>query len=164
VADRVNVGVEGWRELRKQLSLDHILGGDWKQGLESAAKEVERRLKISVPSDTGEAKGSIKTALQNKPVPMWAAVRMSAKTKRVRKPGSRGSPNPTKSFRVMGALEGGGMYHYRGTGQRTKGYWSGALSGSKQKVDSLVQGAAKAAEARFSKWKGVVWLSKQVGK
>jgi hypothetical protein len=107
-----------------------------------------------VPVETGAARGTIEHKLQARPVPLWARVTIDVKAKRVKRPGARGSRNPRTSVRVLGVLEGSGKTHYRSgpkRGQRTKGWWSGAIQEAEKRVEAILKSVAAKVERRFNR-------------
>ena len=137
---RFKVQVEGWRELKKRLQLDEMLGPEWRRALDRAAQLVAGTMRERVPEDRGKAKASIKHTLQAKPLPFWARVSVAPKAKR--------------GFRVMGALEGGRIYHYsRGSraGQQTRGWWSGSLTANRARIEQLIDEVKRKMEARWNR-------------
>ena len=140
MGERWGIQLHGHQRMKQTIQGDEILGAEWKAGLTEAAEIVHKSMEGRVPVATGKAKATIRHRLQAKPVPMWARVGISPKTK--------------KGFRVMGALEGGGMYHYRGTskqGQKTKGWWSGSLTEAQARVKEILSRVGQRIEARWGR-------------
>jgi len=157
MAEKVSVGIDDLRKLRELLKLDRILGEDWKRAMEQVRTDAAERFRSRIPvasgprvygrkGDKGPAVATIKAAMQARPVPMWARVKFDAKV--------------VNGFRVMGALEGGSRYHYSRGGGQTKGWWSTAIRESHARAQALLSGTTSKIEARFSAWRGVIWLGR----
>lgn len=157
--ERAYFGVEGLHELKKLLSVDSILGAEWKRTMEQIRDYGADQFRYRIPDASGKSKRSIRPQIQAKAVPMWARVKFDVKAVPNPGAGKGGAKRPQNPFRVLGALEGGGRYHYSSDGGKTKGWWSTSIENSQKRAQQLVNTATKGIEQRFSKWRGVIWLS-----
>jgi hypothetical protein len=130
--------VEGMDGLLRKLDPDTLLG-PWRQILDDFGQYAEGVARSRIPTDTGAAARTLHWRIQNKPVPRWVRVGFNVKVK--------------KGFRVMGALEGGGIYHYSSgarKGSQTKGYWSGLRNVLTSRTDPMAADAAARIEALWA--------------
>lgn len=89
---KVGVEITGWRELARKLRDDQLLAGPWTAAMKSAADIALSAWQGASPVSSGRMRASMKSKVQARPVPRWAAVRTSAtrssrKYKRYRYPG-----------------------------------------------------------------------------
>ena len=157
-SERVSVNVEALRDLKRLLTFDEVLGAEWKRAMQEAADKAAGEFRERMPTATGKARNTIKPAVQNRPVPMWARVKFNVKARKVARPGSRGSARHQNPFRVMGALEGGARYHYSRGGGPTKGWWAKAIKQSHATAQRIIDRTTSDIERRWGKWKGSIWI------
>lgn len=150
----INIYVDGWNEIKRDLNLPNILGPEWSDALDEAAKLVAAEMRYRIPyneqrtrRDHGEhARDTIKTKLQAGGHPLWSRVSVSPK---VRGKSRRGDP-----FRVMGALQGSDQYHYRSgshMGATTRTWWSGSLLAVSSQVKAILSRAMSRIEQRWNR-------------
>lgn len=77
---KIDVDIKGLKELRALLNPSHELyAKPWTEGMQSFAEEGAREARGGAPVLSGKLLLSIRPAVQKKPVPLWAAIRVPAR-------------------------------------------------------------------------------------
>lgn len=133
---KATVRFEGLRELRALAKEDATVGEPLRASLEDIGDLFEREGRKAAPREKGTAAASIKSYVSRKAVPTYVAIRVKARN---------------RGFRYPYALDAGVRrpYHYAGTGQPTRGWFSSLREKLAGQVNRLLQDAAKRVEARW---------------
>lgn len=141
---KITVRIDGWPKLRKMLEESGPFWAlPWTDALGEASEVAKKALQLYAPGASGQG---VKTAMQKRPVPLWARARMPAMT--------RGKSRSGQPFRVLGALHGSKRIKYHFTtgpwrGQLTYGWFDKARDVVLGKIYSLLSAAEKEMEKRF---------------
>lgn len=83
---------DGLAKLQRLIRGDVLFAKPWSDGMEDLAKKGGGAARSHAPFRSGKLQASIQHAVQKKPFPTWAAVRVSAKTRSSKYPS--GYPYP----------------------------------------------------------------------
>ena len=73
------VDMIGLAELRRLMTGNELYAGPWRSGMTRLASQAGLSAQHGAPVATGKLQGSIRAAVQNRPFPLWAAVRVRAR-------------------------------------------------------------------------------------
>ena len=125
----MEIRITGLDALLKRLSGSKAYAKPWREAMERATLFVLGKAQENAPVDTGRLRSSLTSTLDSRPVPLFGEV----------------------GTNVLYAkpLEMSEVPHYRRgarAGQQTKGWFSGALFGSRDAIDRILRAAAKQIE------------------
>jgi hypothetical protein len=129
---------------RKLASAEPIFAEPWRKALETATDEAfESESRAISRFRTQGMQSHLDQKMDTRPIPEWGYVSLDAFSSHGPDK-KRGGP-----FRYPWALNASERYHYAGTERTTKGWWDRPLSRMKQRVQELLEKAAREVEARW---------------
>ena len=143
---RITARIDGWDKLKKLLNgSDPFYALPWIDALGEASELAQKAIEEYAP---GSQQGKVKTAMQKRPVPLWARARVPNRI--------RGKARDGRPFRVLGALHGSKRvkYNFRSgphSGELTFGWFDKARDAVMNKIWPLLTKAEREIEKRWNR-------------
>ncbi len=78
---KIQIEIQGLKVLQTLLKGNELYAGPWKEGMERLAEKGGHATRGGAPYRTGRLHDSVRTAVQKRPFPQWAAIRVRAVSK-----------------------------------------------------------------------------------